>query len=109
MSSNKNGTNRGYKIISSKEAWKKVGEKDYRLRTESYDFYGKVDSSCGGFIIKAVNDGFNTAFVEDFTNISNATKNNIARYFCNSENKKFNRKVVYLVKDKKNKKGGGKN
>ena len=38
-------------------------------------FYGKVDASCGGF---------NTAFVEDFTNISNATKNNIERHFINT-------------------------
>ena len=58
MSSKKSGIIRGLKLLSSDKAWKKVGEKDYRLKTESYDFYGKVDASCGGFIIKAVNDDF---------------------------------------------------
>ena len=75
MSSKKSGFIRGLKLLSSDKAWKKVGEKDYRLKTESYDFYGKVDASCGGF---------NTAFVEDFTNISNTTKNNIERHFIST-------------------------
>lgn len=49
MSSKKSGIIRGLKLLSSDEAWKKVGEKQYKLRTESYDFFGKVDKDCGGF------------------------------------------------------------
>ena len=66
LSRQKSGIIRGLKLSSDK-AWKKVGEKDYRLKTESYDFYGKVDKDCSGFVINAVNDGCNTGFVLCYT------------------------------------------
>lgn len=109
MSSKKSGIIRGLKLLSSDEAWKRVGENKYKLKTENYDFFGKVDKDCSGFVIKAVNDGCNTGFVEEFENISETTKNQIANYFCkrNKNGKRERRaRVVYLVKDKK---GGGKN
>lgn len=78
-------------VVTADKVWNS-GFKTYR---KDIEIFGRVDKDCSSFVSNTNLKGKNFKFVEDFSNLSKKTKNEIVKKFKNE-----NRKVVYLVRKK---------
>lgn len=83
-------------IVTAQDVWNYNSKsKKATLKTE-YDYYGRVDKGSSAFIKRTNKFGQNYKFVEDTCKLPKNAKNKIVDLFDNK-----NRRVVYLVKKKK--------
>ena len=85
------------KAVSAEDVWKKPkkGKSRYEIRKD-IEIYGRIDKGSSSLITKTNLKGTNHKFVEDTVSLSKRTKQKIVDMFKNQ-----NKKVVYLVKEKK--------
>lgn len=82
-------------IVEASKIWIKK-DKKYFLDNKQYDIYGKVEKGSSAFIVQTNRFGENSKFVEDTNKLPKNAKNKIVDLFNNK-----NKRVVYLVKNKK--------
>ena len=87
-------------VVSSDKVWDKKNKRNGKptLR-KTYDYYGRIDKGSSAFITKTNFSGENFKFIEDTCKLPKNAKNKIVNLFANK-----NKRVVYLVKKKKEKK-----
>ena len=84
------------KAVSADEVWSKDRKnKNYSLRKD-IDIYGRIDKGSSSLITKTNLKGTNHKFVDDTASLPKKTKQKVVDMFKNQ-----NKKVVYLVKEKK--------
>lgn len=81
-------------VKQSKDVWHKNSNGKYVLNNK-YDYYGKVEKGTSAFVVRTNLDGTSAKFVDDTSNLSKKTKNEIVKSISNGTTK-----VVYLVKNK---------
>lgn len=81
-------------IKKAKDVWEKDKNGNYVL-SPKYDYYGKIDKGLSAFVTITNKKGENSKFVEDTSNLSKKTKQEIVKTLSNDKTK-----VAYLVKKK---------
>ncbi len=84
------------KVLTSEEVWVVKNKTKKPTLNSNYDYFGKVDKGSSAFIKATNKKGQNVKFVEDTCKLPKNAKNKIVDLFDNK-----NKRVVYLVKEKK--------
>lgn len=93
---NKNKDLVNLQVVSANEMWKRGKNNKLILDTQKFDIYGRVEKGYDCFVTSTNLKGNNHKFVENTSNLTKKTKNEIIDNFLNK-----NKRVVYLVKKKK--------
>lgn len=87
-------------VVSSDKVWDKNKTINGKpTLSKKYDYYGKVEKGSSAFIVQTNRIGEKPKFIEDTCKLPKNAKNKIINLFANK-----NKRVVYLVKKKKEKK-----